>query len=236
MRYRLLDTFRGLFEGRDYHHRKSNLGDFVAMHLYEDVYALGRSERYVARVDSGISVLNTQNRRRGVHARRGDGSFGEAVPNAYAVRDEGFAVGRGPIATIEIGIEVKIMMKAMIKQIDRVIGDLERQVENFRSRGGNPICVGIVGVNRALYCRSYEGKERSYRTDGTNHKHPIDEADEAEERLRRLAAPAFDEFLTLRFEAVNEPPYRFAWTDESATLLDYGAALVRISQQYQTRV
>ena len=79
----------------------------------------------------------------------GDGSFGEAVPNGGPVRDEGFAVARGQIATIEIGIEVKIMMKAMIKQIDRVMNDLTKQAEVFRSKGGDPFCVGIVGVNRA---------------------------------------------------------------------------------------
>ena len=37
--YRLLDTFRGLFEGQLYRHRSSKLGDFVAMQLYEDLYA-----------------------------------------------------------------------------------------------------------------------------------------------------------------------------------------------------
>ncbi len=232
MRYRLLDTFRGLFDGQAYLHRKSNLGDVVAVHLYEDLYGLGRSANYGARVDAGISVLNTQNLRRGVKARRGDGSFGEAVPSASSVWETGYAVGRGQIATIEIGIEVKILMKAMIKQIDRVIGDLRRQADQFRSRRGNAICVGIVGVNRAPHCTSYEG-ERSFPTDGKRYKHPIDEADAAEERLRQHAAPAFDEFVVLRFEAVNEPPYGFAWTDERATQLDYGAALVRISHQYE---
>ena len=232
MSYRLLDTFQGLFEGQVYLHRKSNLGDVVAVHLYEDLYDLARSANYSARVDSGISVLDRQNLRRGVKARRGDGSFGEAVPNASPVWDAGYAVGRGQIATIEIGIEVKILMKAMIKQIDRVIGDLRRQADHFRSRSGNPICVGIVGVNRAPHCTSYEG-QRSFPTDGKRYKHPIDEADEAEERLRQHAAPAFDEFVVLRFEAINESPYRFAWTDESATCLDYGAALVRISHQYE---
>ena len=107
MIYHLFDSFRDLFEGQAYLHRKSNLGDFVAMHLYEDLHRLGRSEKYVARVDTGISVLNTQNLRQGIKARRGDGSFGEIVPNTDAIQDEGFAVHRGPIATIEIGVEVK---------------------------------------------------------------------------------------------------------------------------------
>ena len=233
MGYRLLDTFRGLFNGQAYLHRKSNLGDFVAMQLYEDLYELGRSANYTARVDAGISVLNTQNRRRGIKARRGDGSFGEAVPNSNSVWDQGYAVARGAIATIEIGIEVKIMMKAMIKQIDRVMNDLKRQAEAFGARGGNPACVGIVGINRAVHTTTYEG-DRPFRTDGKKYVHPIDEADVAEERLLQEVAPVFDEFLVLRFEAVNEAPFGFSWTDESATRLDYGAALVRLSHQYET--
>jgi hypothetical protein len=233
--YQLLDAFRGLFDGQAYLHRKSNLGDFVAMHLYEDLHSLARSRKFVSRADTGISVLNTQNRRHGIKARRGDGSFGEIVPNVEPIKDKGFAVCRGPIATIEIGIEVKILMKAMIKQIDRVISDLKGQAAHFRSRGGNPICVGVVGINRAPYCTSYEG-ERAFRTNGKKYKHPIDEAQEAENRLLQLAAPAFDEFLVLQFKALNEPPYAFSWVNEKATLLDYGAILARISHQYERGV
>ncbi len=233
MVYVLFDAFQGIFEGQAYLHRDSTLGDFVAMHLYEDLHALGRSRKLVSRVDAGISVLNTQNRRHGIKARRGDGSFGEIVPNVDPIKDKGFVVCRGPIATIEIGVEVKIMMKAMIKQIDRVINDLKGQVAHFRLRSGNPICVGVVGVNRAPYCTTYEGT-RSFRTNGKKHKHTIDEADEAEARLMRFAAPTFDELLVLRFEALNEPPYPFSWANESAILL--GAILARISQQYEGRV
>ena len=205
------------------------------MHLYEDLGELGRSKKYTERIEIGISVLNTHNERRGVKARRGDGSFGEIIPTSSAVKDEGFSVGRGPIATIEIGIEVKILMKAMIKQIDRVISDLKGQVQQFRSHGGNPICVGIVGVNRAPYCTSHEGT-RSFRTDGKRYKHPADEAEEAVERLQKLAAPHFDEFLILPFAGTNEPPYRFDWFNEKATRADYGAALVRISRLYEDRL
>ena len=57
-----------------------------------------------------------------------------------AIADEGFSVARGPVATIEIGVETKILAKAMIKQIDRVIGDLIRQTEEFKRRGGRAIC------------------------------------------------------------------------------------------------
>ena len=236
MTYRLLDRFQGLFEGQAYLRRKSNLGDSVAMRLYEDLYELGRSGKLVHRVDTGLSVLNTRNTRRGVSARRGDGSFGEIVPNETPIRDQGFVVCRGPIATIEIGIEVKILMKAMIKQIDRVINDLRSQADHFRSGGGNPVCVGVVGINCAPYTTGYE-ETRSFRTDGSGtYKHPIDEASEAERRLKQRAESAFDEFVVLRFEAINEPPFPFKWTDERDTTLDYGAALARISQQYEVRV
>lgn len=37
------------------------------------------------------------------------------------------------MATIEIGVEVKILAKAMIKQIDRVTGDLTKQVGQYGS-------------------------------------------------------------------------------------------------------
>lgn len=235
MGYKLLDTFENTFKGQAYLHRKSNLGDFIAMQLYEDLHDLGRSKKFVSRVDSGFSILNTENKRLGINARRGDGSFGEIVPNEAPIKDKGFTVCRGAIATIEIGIEVKILMKAMIKQIDRVISDLKGQVTHFKSRGGNPICVGIAGINRAAYCTSYEG-DRAFRTDGKKYKFPIAEADEAEKRLLQLAASAFDEFLILRFEATNEAPFDFKWTDSQATNREYGAILARISQAYESRV
>jgi hypothetical protein len=124
--YQLLDTFRGLFDGTKYKHRVPTHGDAVAMRLYEDLHALGRSKKLIDRIDKGLSVLNTQNLRHGVKARRGDGSFGEIVPHVEPIKDKGFVICRGPIATIEIGIEVKILAKAMIKQIDRVINDLHK--------------------------------------------------------------------------------------------------------------
>lgn len=59
MTYRLLDAFRRLFDGVKYEHRKSNLGDYVASFLYEDLLALGRSPKlmeriHAARAGSGI--------------------------------------------------------------------------------------------------------------------------------------------------------------------------------------
>lgn len=232
--YAVLKAFRSLFEGRPYFHRDSSLGDRVASYLYEDLYNLGKSTKLRERVGDRSRVLNAQNLTVGILRRRGDGTFGERVPAAQAITDEGFAVARGPVANIEIGVETKILAKAMIKQIDRVIGDLMRQTQEFKKRGGHPICVGIVGVNFAEQYTSYEG-ERTFPTDGRKYKHPIQEAAEAISRLRQRVAPSFDEFLILRFNASNTPPHSFSWVHESDTLLEYSALLTRLSREYDRR-
>ena len=233
--YRLLKEFRGLFENTKYEHRRSNLGDFVAMHLYEDLIAVNKSDRYVLSVESMSRVLNAQNKRKGIEARRGDGTFGELIVGEEPLVDPGYKVARGPVATVEIGIEVKILAKAMIKQIDRVKSDLANQVKNFNHRAGssNPICVGIVGINYAAVATSYEGG-RSYRTEGRKYKHPIQEAEQARSRLSEVA-PLYDELVILKYRANNEPPYPFEWVNEMDTRLVYGAALIRISNEYQKR-
>jgi hypothetical protein len=233
--FRLLDAFQGLFDGKAYLHRNSTLGDHVAMHLFEDIHATGLSPKFNVRVAAGAAVINSANTQQGIRARRGDGTLGQIVPGAQAREDAGYVVKRGPVATIEIGVEVKILHKAMIKQIDRVISDLTGQAATFRKRGGKPICVGVVGINRALHTTSYEG-DRPFSTDGRKHKHPIAEADEAERRLLNLAAHAFDEFIILRYAATNEPPFAFSWANAKATALDYGASLARIAREYETRV
>ena len=74
-------------------------------------------------------------------------------------------VARGPVATIEIGAETKILAKAMIKQIDRVISDLINQVTQFKRGGGSPICVAFIGINFAEQYVSFEGRRR-WPTDG----------------------------------------------------------------------
>lgn len=235
MPYRLLDAFRGTFEGHRYQHRNSTLGDFIAMHLFEDLYALHKSRRLEDRIDAHQRVVNTSNTRRGVKARRGDGTFGEIIPNTGAVRDPRFDVWRGQIATVEIGIEVKILAKAMIKQIDRVMNDMRNQAAQFKRGGGKPICIGVVGINRADVYTSYE-KDRPWVTDGTSHyRHPIQESSEAEARLTAEAAPIFDEFLILRFRATNVSPYPFDWVNQTETEKDYGAILTRLARAYDER-
>lgn len=204
------------------------------MHLYEDLYALRKSSTLADRISKRERVVNTRNNRRGVIARRGDGTFGEIVPGVVPVEDPRFTVGRGQVATVEIGVEVKILAKAMIKQIDRVMNDLSNQVVQFKRGGGHPICVGIVGINRAEICAGYEGPKVTV-TDGRKNQHPSREAAEAEARLRREVQPKFDEFLVLRYRATNMDPYPFEWVDLPSTELDYAAILTRISREYTHR-
>ncbi len=231
---RLLETFQRLFEGTKYLHRQSNLGDLVAIEFYEDLVAIGKSTKLPARVAAHDRVINLKNVTVGKKARRGDGTLGELVPSAVAIVEKGFIVARGQTANIEIGAETKILAKAMIKQIDRVIGDLQRQVEMFKKHGGNPICVGFVGINFSETYTSYEG-ERAYPTDGKKYKHPIQEAADAESRLRAEVQSAFDEFLILKFIATNTPPYPFTWVDYNSLNLEYNALLTRVSREYDTR-
>jgi hypothetical protein len=206
------------------------------MHLYEDLIAVNRSPRLIeAAIECKDRVLNVQNKRRGIAARRGDGTFGEIIPGETPITDAGYLVSRGPIATVEIGIEMKVLAKAMIKQIDRVMNDLRNQVIQFKRGGGNPICVAVIGINQAESTVGYEG-DRPFPTTGRQgFVHPYQEAPEAERRLKAIAAPEFDEFLMLRFKATNVPPYPFKWVNYKDTRLDYAAALSRISARYQQR-
>jgi hypothetical protein len=236
LEYRLITEFRRLFDGKIYKHRASTQGDFVAMHLYEDLITINRSPKLIkGTINRKDRVLNVQNRRHGVAARRGDGTFGEIIPGESPVTYPAYLVPRGRIATVEIGVEVKVLAKAMIKQIDRVINDLRNQVVQFKRGGGHPICVAIIGINHADRTIGYE-KDRPFPTTGkSGFLHPFQEAPEAERRLAAEAKPEFDEFLVLRFKARNEPPYAFEWVDYNATRLDYAAALSRISSRYQQR-
>jgi hypothetical protein len=232
--YRLLSAFKSIFEGKKYRHRSSGQGDRVSLELYEDLYGLGKSKAFVDGVKAQDKVLNIANKRRGIKARRGDGTFGEHVPGKPAALVPGFSVARGTIANVEIGIEAKFVSKAMIKQVDRVMSDLEKQLKHFHRGAANPICVAVVGINFADYTIGYEG-EKVWRTDGKKHKHPIQEAAEVENRLRQEIAPKFYEFVILKYRATNDDPYPFEWLSYADTFQDYGAALIRISREYDTR-
>lgn len=233
MPYRLLTEFEGLFRGHPYYHRDSSRGDFVAMHLYEDLVSLGRSAKLVDRVAAKECVLNSANRRQGIKARRGDGTFGEIIPGEPVVSDPGYLVSRGSLATVEIGVEVKILAKAMIKQIDRVISDLCGQSRHFKTKSPDALAVGLVGLNVADRYVSFEGSRR-YPT-GEYGPHPYQEAPEAERRLLASAESCYDEFLILPFRATNEPPFDFRWVREHEIQDRYGALLTRLLRAYARR-
>jgi len=234
MPYRLLSRFESLFDGKFYNHRSSTLGDAVALELFEDLLALDPKSRYAERVATHVHVLNRRNTLRGKPGRRGDGTFGQLVPNAQTLVEPGYAVARGETASISIGTETKIVAKAMLKQIDRVIGDLNKQIGHFSRGGVAPISFAAVGLNFAERYSSIEG-DRMFTTDGKKYQHPAQEAFEAERRLLAQAAPKFDEFLLLRFRATNESPFKFAWVNAMETEAEYGAALVRILDRYHER-
>lgn len=233
--FRLLDKFQSIFEGMCYRHRSSKLGDLVAIELYEDLYAIHRTTYYNHRVDSREAGINSGNLRRGVKARRGDGTFGELVAGAESVVDPGYAVARGHVATIEIGVEVKIMSKAMIKQVGRVQSDIRDQLQHFRRKRDNPICVAIVGVNRAEQYVSYEGVREWPTTGSGKYRHPSQEAGTVEAILREELDPLLDDLVILRYRATNVPPYRFEWVDRDGTFNDYGAMLTRVARDYDGR-
>ncbi|MGA9365151.1 MAG: hypothetical protein WBW16_12370 [Bacteroidota bacterium] len=235
MAYKLLKKFEDTFHGQKYLHRNANLGNRIADYLYEDLYDVGLSRKFVYRVNDGTRVLNPKNKTAGIKARRGDGSFGDIVPGFPPQREGGFAVPRGPTANVEIGTEVKIIAKAMIKQIDRVMNDLCNQAKHFQRHSSSALTIGIVGVNHAQHYTSFEGR-RSYRTTGKGgYLHPIQEAEETKARLISQAKPCFFEFVILEFDAMNEKPYPFKWTNATRTEEEYGAMLVRIAREYDVR-
>jgi hypothetical protein len=233
--YKLLARFRSLFEGVPYRHRDSTQGDWVASFLVDDMYGLGQSPKLKARVEDQSLVQNAQNKTVGKVHRRGDGTFGAVVPHEVQQQLADYVVSFAAVATVEIGTETKIMAKAMIKQIDRVGTDMINQAAEFKRHGNNPICVGIVGINRAPYYIGLEGERQWPTTGKASFRHPIQEADEAEKRIVARASAAFDELVILRFTATNDAPYKFSWADQHQTEREYGAALVRLCSIYERR-
>lgn len=229
---KLLSSFDSVFRGNIYKHRDQSLGNWIAAHLYEDILQLASSQKFVARVTAGTRVRHKDVRVVGSKGRRGDGAFGEILPGAMPASVEGFTVKRGPVARVEIGAETKILAKAMNKQIDRVIGDLNRQVVEFNLSGGKPLCVAFIGVNHAETYVSFEG-ERSFPTDGKKHKHPIQEASKA--IINLSVVTGYDEVLIMPFRATNCAPFDFEWVNFERTRQQYAAVLLRLSKDYEAR-
>lgn len=235
MKYRLLDEFEALFSGKLYNHRVYNNGDYVALGLYEDLLELGRSPKFASGVANGTRVVNFTNVNVGIKARRPDGTFGESPPNSESAVVAGYQVPRGTTATTEVGAEVKIVCKAMLRQVGRVMNDLREQATELQHKNPDVVRVAVVGVNHAPFYVSWEG-DREWPTNGKGkHKHPIQEAAETTRRIVERVAPLYDELLVLPFVATNAPPRDFAWVNAKQTAAEYGAALVRISQLYEKR-
>jgi hypothetical protein len=95
--------------------------------------------------------------------------------------------------------------------------------------------VGIVGINFAHAYTSYEGSHVWPTTGSGKYKHPVQEGADAERLVLKNAAPAYDEFIVLRFDAENVEPYAFKWANVVRTQADYSAALVRIAAEYEYR-
>lgn len=233
MPYKLLAKFEATFRDGPYRHRNANLGNRIADFLYEDMVDVDPTSKFATRASSGARVLNPAIVVPGIRARRGDGSFGAPIPQTQARYEPGFNVARGATATVEVGAEVKIVAKAMGKQIDRVINDLRHQVVEFRQKSDRCLTVGIVGVNFSDYYISYEGA-RTFPT-GPGHRAPSSEAPIAERRLATEVAGDYDEFLLLGFKTTNEPPYPFEWLALANKEQEYGALLVRLLEAYDRR-
>lgn len=232
MPFRLLDGFRKIFEGQAYRHRSSTHGDRLARLVYEDLYALGRSALLKKRIDDIDCVVNVTNRVTGIKVRRGDGTFGESVPTVPGVKEPDFFVGIGPTANVQIGIEVKIIATAMIKQIDRVITSLRDQALQFKSRNPSAITMSIIGVNHSARYSSYEG-DRVFVAEGG--RSPAAEAPKAIQRLEAGVRHDYDEFIVLPFQATNSAPFPFDWVSFVSTENLYSAALIRTLRLYETR-
>lgn len=233
--YRLITKFEKLFEGKRYRHRSPLKGNEFAVELYEDLYTLRRSPKLVDRIESGQCAIHILGKLTGITARRADGTFGERNPSTKAIFQPGYGVARSHLATVEIGIEVKMLAKAMSKQVWNRISDLKHSLQEFKRGGNHPITVAIVGVNHAKQYTGYEG-DRAYPTDGSaDYRHPIQEAAKAKADIINEIQGLYDELLILEFDVSNVEPYPFKWVDEDKAFREYGAALARISRRYQER-
>lgn len=228
--FKLLAQFTRTFQGGPYLHRNSQLGNRIADYLFDDLYELDPHSRLRSDVDAGRLALNPKGISPGLKARRGDGSFGPIVPGHAPRPFPGHSVPIAPTAEVDIGAEVKILAKAMIKQIDRVTSDLCGQAAHLRKKSPDALVVGIVGLNMADEYLSYEG-DREYPT-GTYGPHPVQEAHEAERRLLADAEPCYREFLVLPFRATNRPPFAFEWVGADRIRDGYASILIRLLRAY----
>lgn len=207
--YKLLQGLEDIFRGKQFLHRRPHQGDTLALFFYEDLYALARSQSLVSGIDRHTRAINAANRITGKPARRGDGTFGELVPNVEAVVIPGFRISRGPVANLEIGAETKLFNTALRKQQQERIGDLNDQAAHFQRHNRDAIRVAIVGVNHAEQYTAYDGKNVTI-TDGKKYRHPAQEAEGMVAGLLEHSSPKYDEFILLKYKAPNAEPSHLA--------------------------
>jgi hypothetical protein len=227
-KFRLLETFRNTFQGRVYKHRASTIGNTIGRELFEDLYAHAISRRLNEQAKKQVVVVNRGGGIRGKLIRRNDSVLGRPPAGSVIRMRARWSVPEGEVAEPRIGCEVKILAKSQLKQIDRVISDLENFVSRMKRLNKRCINVAMVGVNYESDYVGYEG--------GRRFRHVLrpHEPQEVERRLAVLRA-SYDEVVILRFLATNQRPYPFDWLNPDVTDLDYGAILTRVGELYQTR-
>ncbi len=135
----------------------------------------------------------------------------------------------GPVAEPLVGCEVKIIAKSQLKQLDRVINDLDGFAKRMKSLNKRCLNVAVVGVNHQSDYVGFEGNVQ------WRHALRAEEPKIVARRVQEELIAQYDELLILPFSASNQPPYPFTWMSENRTNLDYGAALTRIGVLYQRR-
>jgi hypothetical protein len=229
--FRLVERFKNTFFGTRYDHRNSSLGNIIGRELFEDLVAHSGSAAYVDHVQNGRTVVNRGGK---IHTpkaiRRNDSILGRPPAGVtLAAPTSGFSVFEGSVAEPRLGCELKILAKSQLKQIGRVISDLERFADRMKSLNQRCINVAVVGVNHESDYVGWEG-DRPYR-----HKLTASEPETVSARLSEALLNRYDELLIFRFRATNQLPYPFSWVDPREVDLDYGAALTRAGELYQSR-
>ncbi len=229
--FRLLERFRQTFKGKIYKHRDSSLGNKIGRELFEDLFDHSDSPGYAQHVRTLRGLANRGGRIHTPRAiRRNDSVLGKPPAGIGSRKTpRGFSVPEGPVAEPRIGCEVKILAKSQLKQIDRVINDLDGFAQRMKSLNRRCINVAIIGVNHEANYVGYEGS-RAFR-----HELREQEPKTVIQRIKDQLLRRYDELLILQFRATNQRPYPFNWLDPRRVELDYGAALTRISELYQRR-
>lgn len=230
-KFRLLEAFRTTFAGTVYKHRDSTLGNKIGRQLFEDLLALQVSIGYKEHAQQGAGLVNIGGKIHTPRAiRRNDSVFGKPPAGVtITLPRPGFMVAEGPVADPRVGCEVKILAKSQQKQIDRVINDLEGFALRMNSLTRECINVAVVGVNEESDYVGHEG-ERTFK-----HRLRDEEPGIIVAKLRERLLDRYNELLVVRFKATNQPPYPFTWVDAQRVEIDYGAALTRVGNLYQSR-